>query len=92
MMLKNRYYSFIRKRNLLQDMLEEVKDTNEEVESVSAVPTQVTEEINSEPFQFFSKNEECPRVRIFSMNSFNPIVFEIENSPLMSNYMTELPI
>ena len=80
MMLKNRYYSFIRKRNLLQDMLEEVKETNEEAESVSAVPTQATEELQSEPFQFFAKNEEGPKVRRFSMTSFNPIVFEIENS------------
>jgi len=76
MMLKNRYYSHIRKRNLLSSMLMEVKDNNE----VGAVSNDgEDQEDGNEGIQLVTEDSQGIVFRKFSYSNFNNIFFEFEN-------------
>jgi len=89
MMLKNRYYSHIRKRNLLSSMLDEVKEESTETqstevetetESVSVVEQQeniiIAEEADDDDcYKFFFERADGIAFRKFSNN-----IFDLENA------------
>lgn len=75
MMLKNRYYSHIRKRNLLSTMLTEVNEGKEDVESSQE---EATEE-NGEGMQLAVEDNQGIAFRKFSYSSFNNIFYEFDN-------------
>lgn len=87
MMLKNRYYSHIRKRNLLSSMLDELKDDTEslstqEEEVVAPALIQVQPQIienedeDDDSFKFFFERSDGIFFRKFSATNF----FDLENA------------
>jgi len=94
MMLKNRYYSHIRKKNLLNSMLEEVKggpldtqsQSEEEEEEIKPVPVQTekapvinkSEEVQNETLNLSFENSNS--FKSFPHFIFNLTAYEIENA------------